>query len=101
MIGLLLTGLLLSQTPAPATPPADAPKAPALSELHTAQVEAHLAKLRALQLEVQLRTLALERERQTLEQAIGAAHPGWRMSWDTGALVPAAKEAPAAKDGTP
>ncbi len=89
----LLTGLLATQV-ASAAPPA-----PALSPLHQAQAEAYAAKVRVLQLEVQIRQQALEQERARLEQAIAAAHPGWRLAWDSGQLVPvtavpAAKETP-------
>lgn len=94
MTGLLLTGLLLTQTPAPQAEATPAP-APTLGELHAAQVDAHLSKVRALQAEIQLQQLALQRQRDTLEAAIAVAHPGFRMDWTTGQLVPAA---PAAKE---
>ena len=98
--GLLLASLVLAQAPAVPTPPTP-PPAPTLSELHTAQAEAHLAKLRALQLEVQLRERALSDERARLDQAIQAAHPTWRMDWERGQLVPAAPAAPVTQGGTP
>lgn len=84
MTSLILTGLLLAQTPTHAPPP----QAPTLSELHAAKVEAHLAKLRALQLEMRLREIALTEERKALDAAIRAAHPGYRVEWDRGVLVP-------------
>jgi hypothetical protein len=31
-------------------------------------------------------------ERTALEQAIAAAHPGWRMDWQAGQLVPVKTE---------
>ena len=103
MTGLLLTGLLLTQTPAAAPPPAEpaaagTPRTPQLSELHQAQVEAHLAKLRALQLEVQLQQMALQEQRAKLEAAITASHPGWRMEWDRATLVPITAEPTETKD---
>jgi hypothetical protein len=91
MTALLLTGLLLAQTPAATPPP---PPAPTLSALHQAQAEAHLAKLRVLQLEVQLRQQALAEERARLEQALAAAHPGYRMDWERGQLVAQPAEPP-------
>lgn len=87
MIDLLLSALLATQPPAvPSTPP-PAP-APTLSALHQAQAEAYAAKVRVLQLEVQIRQQALEQERARLEAAITAAHPGYRIAWESGALVP-------------
>jgi hypothetical protein len=91
MIDLMLAGLLLSQTPAP-TPP---PEPPALSALHVAQVDAHLAKLRALELEIQLQQIAFSEQRAKLEAAIVAAHPGFQFDWATRALV---KAEPPGKD---
>jgi hypothetical protein len=82
----LMAGLLATQVASAA------PAAPALSPLHQAQAEAHLAKVRVLQLEIQLRQQALSAERTALEQAIAAAHPGWRMDWNAGQLVPVATE---------
>jgi hypothetical protein len=106
MLNLLLTGLLLAEAPAQTPPPAPAsstapapatPAAPALGELLTLRAENHLLQLRLAQLEAQLRTEALTRQRAELDAAIAAAHPGWRMDWDTGRLV----KADAPKDATP
>lgn len=94
MIDLLLSALLATQPAPPQTPP----PAPALSALHQAQAEAHLAKLRVLQLEVQLRERALSDERAQLDAAIAAAHPGYRMDWQGGQLVPVT---PVTQGGTP
>ncbi len=117
MTGLLLSGLLLAQTPvlpatttvAPPAPraaaePAEPAAPPTLSPLHTAQVDAHLARLRALRAELQLQQLVLNQERDTLDAAIRAAHPGYAPDWRTGHLVavpPAAESAEAPKDDTP
>jgi hypothetical protein len=92
MIDVLLSAFLLTQTPAPA--PAPEPP-PALSALHAAQVDAHLAKLRALELEIQLQQIAFSEQRAKLEAAIVAAHPGFRFDWATRALV---KAEPPGKD---
>ena len=72
-----------AQAPAPSVPPA-----PALSELHQAQVEAHLLRVKTLQLEVQLQQLVLSEQRTKLEAAIVADHPGFAMNWEKGVLVP-------------
>lgn len=95
---LLLTAALLTQAPTTSpTPPAEAkattpaPTAPTLSELHAAQVDAHLSKLRALQAEVQLQQIALTQQRDKINAAIAAAYPGFTLDWDRGVLVPATK----------
>lgn len=101
MIALLLSALLATQPappPAPPTTPPTPPAPPTLSALHQAQAEAHAAKVRVLQLEVQLRERALSDERARLDQAIQAEHPGWRMDWQAGQLVPVA---PVTQGGTP
>lgn len=100
MIGPLLAALLLTQTPAPVPPPTPpteakaappAPTAPTLSELHAAQVDAHLSKLRALQAEVQLQQIALTQQRDKINAVIAVTYPGWALDWDRGVLVPATK----------
>lgn len=111
MTGLLLSGLLLAQTPVlpatttvapPAPPAATEPAAPpTLSPLHTAQVDAHLARLRALRAEVQLQQLVLNQEREALEAAIRAAYPGYAPDWSTGALVAAPPKTDAPQESTP
>ena len=92
VIELLIAGLLSqgpSQAPrAPATPADAVPPSPALSELHQAQVEAHLLRVKTLQLEVQLQQMVLSEQRTKLEAAIVADHPGWTMNWEKGVLVP-------------
>lgn len=100
MIGRLVLAALLTQAPATPSPSPPAPvaattetaKAPTLSELHAAKVEAHAAKSRALQYEMRLRELALLEERRTLDAALTAAHPGYRMDWERGELVAAGKD---------
>lgn len=96
MLDLLLTAALLAgQAPAVTVPPAPMPVVaeapptplPTLSALHQAQTEAHLAKLRVLQLELQIRQQALSDERARLDQAIAAEHPGYRMDWERVQLV--------------
>lgn len=93
MTELLLMSLLLAQTPAAPTPPAApapaAPVAPVLGELHAAQIDAHLSKLRALQAEVQLQQFALSQQREKINAVIALTYPGYRVDWDGGgALVP-------------
>lgn len=79
MIDLLLSALLLAQTPAaPAPAP---PQAPAFPALLAAQVEAHV-------LRTQLYTQTLSIERARLDAAIAASLPGWRMDWTAMRLVP-------------
>lgn len=102
MIGtLLVAALLFTQAPTapPPAPVATAPVVPALSELHKTQVEAHLLRLRVLQLEVERQQAAIMEQRATLDRTISAAHPGHQMDWATGTLVvtPAAPT----KGGTP
>jgi hypothetical protein len=91
MRGLLLTGLLLTQTPASVAPP-PAPPAPVLTDLHRAQLEAYLAAVRILELEVELRQIALREQRARLEVALAAAYPGYTFDWRAGALMPAPKK---------
>lgn len=98
MIALLLSALLSTQPAPPPAPPTPPPAPPTLSTLHQAQAEAHAAKVRVLQLEVQLRERALSDERARLDQAIQAEHPGWRMDWQAGQLVPVT---PVTQGGTP
>jgi hypothetical protein len=103
MIGLLLAGLLFTQTPAaPPTPPSETKAAqavPVLGELHAAQVDAHLSKLRALQAEVQLQQMALSQQREKINAVIALHYPGFKVDWDGGgALVPVP---PASKKETP
>lgn len=94
MLTTLLTAFLLTQAPSAPTPvpkdasPSGAATPPPLSELHRAQVDAHLAHLRVLQLEVQLREQALTEERARIEAAVAQAHPQWRIDWAKGVLVP-------------
>lgn len=89
MLGTLLTTTLLFAQPATAQAP---PAPPALSELLALRAENHLLRLRLAQLEAQIQQEALTRQRAELEAAIAAAHPGWRMDWGTGQLVPVEKE---------
>jgi hypothetical protein len=103
---LLVAGLLFAQAPAapPPAPKAETPaaaeaKAPTLSELHAAQVDAHLSKLRALQAEVQLQQLALSAQRDKINAVIALAYPGFQLDWNAGALVPAPKAVPGKDDG--
>lgn len=99
MLNLLLTTLLATQPPAPAQAPAPAPSAPTatapapeLPELLALKAENHLLRLRLLQLQTQLEQDALARQRAELDAAITAAHPGYRMDWSTGQLVPVAAD---------
>ena len=97
MTELLLTSLLLTQAPAtPPSPPATAstPTVPVLGELHAAQVDAHLSRLRALQAEIALQQKLLQEQRSKIDATIAATYPGFRLDWDAGTLVPVA---PAAK----
>jgi hypothetical protein len=102
MTELLLTGLLLTQapTPPPATPsaPASSPAVPVLGELHAAQVDAHLSRLRALQAEIALQQKLLQEQRAKIDATIAATFPGYRLDWDAGTLVPVS---PAPKKETP
>lgn len=82
VVGVTLVGV--AQTPAPQTPPV-----PALSALHQAQVEAHLLRVKTLQLEVQLQQMVLSEQRAKLEADILAAHPGYSVDWTKGTLTPA------------
>ena len=103
MTGLLLTGLLLTQAPTtpPATPsaPASTPAVPVLGELHAAQVDAHLSRLRALQAEIALQQRLLQEQRAKIDATIAATYPGFRLDWDAGTLV--AVTSPAPKKETP
>jgi len=85
---LLVWTLEPTRAQAPAPAPTGTPPAPALSELHQAQVEAHLLRVKTLQLEVQLQQMVLSEQRAKLEAAIVAAHPGFAMDWTKGVLVP-------------
>lgn len=101
---LVLAGLLLAvpvaaqDTPVMVTGPTTAAEAlapatpPALSELDRLRVENHLLRLRVVQLEAQAQTQALSQERDRLDAALAETHPGWRMDWQTGALVPATQD---------
>lgn len=100
LLCLLLPIVASAQTPAP-PPAAEAPAPPALSPLHAAQVDAHLARLRALRAELQLQQLVLNQERDTLDAAIRAAYPGYAPDWQTGALVAAPPKTDAPQESTP
>jgi hypothetical protein len=88
----LLLAVLLTQAPAatqaPSAPAVTTPAAPVLSELHAAQVDAHLSKLRALQAEIALQQRLLQEQRQKIDAVITLAYPGFTMDWDGGTLVP-------------
>lgn len=96
-IAALLVLLLSVPTWAQAPEP-EAPAAPTLSEVEQLRVEAHLLRLRVAQLEEQVATLRLSRERETLDAQIRQAHAGWRMDWTTGHLV-AVEAAPTRGEG--
>jgi len=91
MIAPLALAALLLQAPAPSAP---APQPPPLAETDALRVETHALRLRVAQLETQLRTMELTREREMIDAALRAAYPGWHMDWTTGALVPDAAEEP-------
>jgi hypothetical protein len=102
VVVVLLTASLRAQTPpAPDTPTADtaphaltvAPSPPALSEVERLRVENHILRVLLMQLTTQAQTVALSQERDQLEATVVAAHPGWRMDWTTGQLVPASTPA--------
>lgn len=95
MIGLLLTGLLLTQTPAPTTPPVEAPKPPMLAE--TTELKRSNAVLRLALLRAQMEAIQaqIEKERASIEasladvrKAVEQAHQGWTLD-ATGKVVKA------------
>lgn len=89
----LVAGLLFTQTPATAPPDAETP--PTLTEVERLRLDNHALKLRVVQLEQQVQAAALTEERATLDAALKAAYPGWRMDWQTGRLVRVEDAAPA------
>lgn len=89
LTSLMLSGLLLTQTP-PAAQEATVPTEatpPALSEVDQLRIENHALRLRLAQLETQMRTQTLSDERTALDAALRAAYPGWTWDWQTGRLV--------------
>jgi len=62
---------------------------PTLSDVLRLKFENHALRLRLVQVEQQLQQLVLSQERTALDQELATSHPGWRMDWQTGQLVPA------------
>jgi hypothetical protein len=86
MLGMSLATPALTQTPT-TPPPSEGP--PVLTEVERLRLDNHALKIRVVQLEQQVQAAALTEERATLDAALRAAYPGWRMDWQTGQLVPA------------
>jgi hypothetical protein len=86
--GVLLAALL-AQSPAapPAAPPMPVVQTEALAPDLALRVEVHRLRLELAQARVQLQEWALAREREALDAAVRAAHPGYALDWTTGHLV--------------